>query len=214
MRWTAYFFLVIILAACNDSPTIPENFDYGKIENNVYKNEYFGFELPVPADWAVENKEQTQQIQEEGRKIIGEHNKELAERIKADNVRSAMLLSVFRYKDDSVVGKYNPSFGIAVENLGKSSRIKNGEDYLKQAKALMQQSGISYTFGTGFISQKLGNKEFTVMELTALYKGDFKVGQLYYATIEKGFAISVIASFGDDEQKDKLKEILANIRFK
>ncbi|HVT86429.1 MAG TPA: hypothetical protein VHD35_14595 [Chitinophagaceae bacterium] len=213
MKWLVPVALIFLAAACKDSNKIPENFDYGKVENGIYKNNFFGFELPIPADWIVQNSEQIKQISEEGQKIMSEHNPELGEKIKASDVRSATLLSVFRYKDDSVVGQYNPSFGIAVENLGSNSLIKTPEAYLNQVKTLMQGSGIPYKFLTGFVPLKIGNKDFTVMELTAVYKGNAVVGQMYYCTIDKGFAISVVTSFGTDEQREQLRHIISDLRF-
>lgn len=213
MRQWLFCLLAVILFSCNDSNKIPENFDYGKVESNVYENNFFGLELPIPSDWNVQSKEQMQQIGEEGRKIIGEHNKELAEKIKASEVTSATLLSVFKYRDDTVTGQFNPSFGIIVENLGRSG-VGTAKGYLEQAKALMERSGITYHFAPEFTTQRLGNKDFTLMELTARYKGDIDVDQLYYCCVEKKFAISLIASFGNDEQKAELLKILSNIHFK
>src|ERR1041385_3488753 len=103
MRQWLFFLLAIILLGCNNSNNIPENFDYGKVENGAYKNNFFDLELPIPAGWNVQSKEQNDKIGEEGRKIIGEHNKELSEKIKADEVNSATLLAVFKYRDDTVV---------------------------------------------------------------------------------------------------------------
>ncbi|HWC54246.1 MAG TPA: hypothetical protein VG676_11730 [Chitinophagaceae bacterium] len=213
MRWLASVVLVFLISACKDSAGIPENFDYGKVENGVYKNDFFGFELPIPADWVVQDSDQMKKISEEGQKIISEHNEELGKKIKASEVRSAMLLSVFRYKDDSVIGQFNPSFGIAVENLGTFSSIKTPEDYLQQAKSLMIKSGIDYKFPTGFVPVKIGGKNFTVMELTAIYKGNVEVGQMYFCILDKGFAISIVISFGTDEQREQLRHIIGNIRF-
>lgn len=213
MKWLASVIFIFLASSCKDSGRMPENFDYGKVENSVYKNNFFGFELPIPADWVVQDTEQMKKISEEGQKIISEHNEELGEKIKASEVRSAMLLSVFRYKDDSVVGQFNPSFGIAVENLGPFSSIKTPEDYLQQAKSLMLKSGIDYKFPTGFVPVKIGNKNFTVMELTAIYKGNVEVGQMYYCILDKGFAVSIVISFGTDEQREQLRHIISNIRF-
>jgi len=214
MRWWLFFLLAIVLLSCNDSNKIPKNFDYGKIENGVYRNSFFDFELPIPADWNVQNREQMDQIGEEGRKIISEHNKELSEKIKASEISSATLFYVFKYRDDTITGQFNSSFGMVVENLGKFSRVRNGKDYLENAKALMERSGITYHFAPSFKTERLGNKDFTLMELTARYKGDIDVSQLYYCYVEKRFAVSQVASYGNDEQKTELLKILSNIHFK
>ena len=214
MRQWLFFLFAIILFSCNDSRKIPENFDYGKVENGIYKNNFFDFELPIPGNWNVQSKEQMDKINEEGRNIIGEHNKELSEQIKASEVNSATLLSVFKYRDDTITGQFNPSFGMVAENLGRFSGMNTGKDYLEKAKALMEKSGITYHFAPELTTEKLGNKDFTLMALTGRYKGDIDVNQLYYCCVEKRFAISLIVSYGDDEQKGELLKILSNIHFK
>ena len=214
MRQSLFFLFAIILVSCNNSNKIPENFDYGKVENGIYQNSFFDLELPIPANWNVESREQMDKIGEEGRKIIGEHNKQLSEKIKADEVNSATLLSVFKFKEDSVTGQYNPSFGMIAENLGRSSGIRTSKGYLEKVKSLMQQSGIPYHFAPDITTEKLGNKEFSLLSLTATYKSNIDVDQLYYCCIENGFALSVIASYGNDDQRKELINILSHIQFK
>jgi hypothetical protein len=206
-----FFFAVVLLgvAGCKQQP---KNFDYGKIENGVYANGYFDFEIPVPSNWAVQNKEQVQQLQKNGEELVSGNNKELGAKIKAADVRTAILLTVFKNKTDAVTDKFNSSFIILSENLG-GMPIKKGSDYLAHAKEIMQQSNMSYQFAPDYSTEKIGNKEFDRMDV-ALNGQPENVQQSYYSIIDRNFALSIIISYGDDEQKAELKNIINKIKFR
>lgn len=212
MRFIPWILLLALLSGCKQSPKVPENFDYGKIENGVYSNNYFDFEIPVPDKWVVQNQEQVKQLQKQGEDLIAGNNKELAAKVKAANVGTAILLTVFKNKTDSNINEFNSSFIILAENLGNSG-VKKAEDYLVHAKAIMQQSSISYQFSPDFFSERIGNKEFEGMN-TAMNSNGVTVQQVYYSMIDKNFAVSMIISFARDEQKRELKDIINKIKFK
>ncbi len=213
MRLVVYIFLLAVIYGCKESSKIPEKFDYGKIEDGKYTNEYFEFEIPIPDKWIVQSRDQVKQIQKEGEDSITKINKELAIKVKESDISSAILLTVFKYRTDTTVNEFNPSFTILVENLGDTSRIKTGVEYLAHAKAMMQESGISYNFPSGFYSETLGNKVFSGMDISMNLKGA-DAEQSYYSAIDKSFAISIIISFVGDKQKEELKNIINGIRFK
>jgi hypothetical protein len=206
------FFFAIVLLTVTGCKQQPKNFDYGKIENGVYANSYFDFEIPVPSNWAVQNKEQVQQLQKTGEDLVSGNNKELGAKIKAADVRTAMLLTVFKNKTDAVTNKFNSSFIILSENLG-GMPIKKGSDYLAHAKEIMQQSNMSYQFAPEYSTEKIGNREFDRMDVSLNGQAE-NVQQSYYSIIDKGFALSIIISYGDDQQKAELKNIISKIKFR
>jgi hypothetical protein len=206
------FFLAMLLLAIAACKQQPKNFDYGKIENGVYTNNYFNFEIPVPSNWAVQNKEQVKQLQKTGEELVSGNNKELGAKIKAADVRTAILLTVFKNNTDAVTDKFNSSFIILSENLG-GMPIKKGSDYLAHAKGIMQQSNMSYQFAPDYASEKVGNKEFDRMDVS-LNDQAGNVQQSYYSIINKDFALSIIISYADAEQKTELKDIINKIKFR
>jgi hypothetical protein len=209
---TSLLLLLTVLVSCKQSRKIPTDFDYGKTENNIYSNKYFDFELPVPPTWVIQNKEQVQQLQQEGRKMIAEKNKTLADEIKTSEVSTATLLVVFKNKMDSITGQFNHSFTVMAENLHGVTNIKTAEDYHKQAKKTMQKSNMQFRFPNEMYTIKLGNHEFNAMDVIVTTQG-IDVHQTYYVTIEKGFALAVIASYVTDEQKKEIADILNGFRF-
>jgi len=206
------FFCAVLLLSIAGCKQQPKDFDYGKIEKGVYTNNYFDFEIPVPANWAVQNKEQVQQLQKTGEEVISGSNKELGAKIRAADVRTAMLLTVFKNKTDAVTDKFNSSFIILSENLG-GMPIKKGSDYLAHSKEIMQQSSMPYQFAPNYASEKIGNREFDRMDVS-LGGQTGNVQQSYYSTINNNFALSIIISYGDNEQKAELKDIINKIKFK
>lgn len=206
------FFFAVFLLAITGCKQEPKNFDYGKIENGVYTNNYFDFEIPVPANWAVQNKDQVQQLQKTGEELVSGNDKELGAKIKAANVRTAILLTVFKNKTDAVTDKFNSSFIILSENLG-AIPVKKGSDYLAHAKEIMQQSNMSYQFAPDYSTEKIGNKQFDRMDVSLGGQGQ-NVQQSYYSMIDKNFALSIIISYGDDQQKAELKNIINKIKFR
>jgi hypothetical protein len=206
-----FFFAVVLLvvAGCKQQP---KNFDYGKIESGVYTNNYFDFEIPVPPNWAVQNKEQVQQLQKTGEELVSGNNKELGAKIKAADIKTAILLTVFKNKTDAVTEKFNSSFIILSENLG-GMPIKKGSEYLAHAKEIMQQSNMSYQFAPNYAREKIGNRDFDRMDVS-LGGQTPNVQQSYYSVIDRDFALSIIISYEDDEQKAELKNIINKIKFR
>jgi len=205
------FFLAVLLLAIAACKQQPKNFDYGKIENGVYTNNYFDFEIPVPPNWAVQNKEQVQELQKTGQELVSGDNKELGAKIKAADIRTAMLLTVFKNGTEVVTERFNSSFIILSENLG-GMPIRKGSDYLAHAKGIMQQSNMSYQFAPGYSTEKVGNREFDRMDVSL--PGQPDVQQSYYSVIDRDFALSIIISYADDEQKAELKNIINKIKFR
>ena len=209
MRLLFFTVVLSITGACKQHP---KSFDYGKIDNGVYTNNYFDFEIPVPRDWAVQNKEQVEQLQKTGEELVSEGNKELGAKIKAADVRTAILLTVFKNKTDSVTEKFNSSFIILSENLG-GMPIKKGSEYLSHSKEIMQQSNMSYQFAPSYATEKIGNRDFDRMDVS-LGGQSPNVHQSYYSLIDRDFALSVIISYEDEEQKAELKKIINKIKFR
>jgi hypothetical protein len=91
--------------------------------------------------------------------------------------------------------------------------IKKGSDYLAHAKEIMQQSNMSYQFAPDYSTEKIGNKEFDRMDVSLNGQTE-NVQQSYYSIIDKDFALSIIISYGDDQQKAELKNIITKIKFR
>lgn len=212
LGWLLLFILFAGIAFCQQPAKLPDNFDYGKVESNVYKNQYFGFELPVSATWYIRTKEEMEEGKLRGQKMIEEGNKELAPVIKASEVRNASLLGIFRYRPDTVTGQFNYSLAIAAENLRNIPAISSGAIYLENVQKLMKQSNLSFKVISKGGVQEMGGKKFDLIKVDMTIQG-ITVHQIYYVAIIKEFATCVIISFVNEQQEKELAGILQGLRF-
>jgi len=209
MRIFILVLCLVAMMACRHSSKIPDDFDYGKIENGVYNNNYFQFKIPVPENWAIQTREQVYQLQNQNGETSPANSSELRSTIKAADVQATILLTVLKNKPENSLNEFNPSFIILAENLVGSTSMKTGQDYLDHAKAIMKQSNLDYQFAPDYYSEKIGNRKFDAMNITL-----DSVQRTYYSMINRNFALSLIISSRDDQQKQELKNVINKIRFR
>ncbi len=214
MRILLAFALLIGLTQCKNDRKIPENFDYGKVTNGVYQNAYFNFEMPVPNGWSVQNKQQVDQLKEMGRDMIGEKNKELAEQVKAGEVRTAYLFTAFERPIDSATGEFNPSIMIMAENIAGANHVKDGSDYLRETKKAIERSNMGQEIDPTIHNVKVDGKPFGILETITPAGEGLKVHQEYYAHVQKGFAMTMILTYLTEAQGEQLKKIVNTINFR
>ena len=97
---TIYIIIFTLLTACNKNGGKPAGFDYGRVENNMYKNDFFRTSMQLPAGWTVMDDQQKQEMTQMGYEMAAGNNKNIQNVIDAGKVNSATLLSVF---EDNIV---------------------------------------------------------------------------------------------------------------
>jgi hypothetical protein len=210
MRSVTPFLFICLIVSCRQTPKAPKTFDYGKIENGTYSNTYFDFTMPIPETWEVQNEEQLKASRERGEQYIASKNERLASQLK--DIDYAALLSVFKYRKDTITGTFNPSFMFVTENISRAPGINSPIKYFEQSQRMMRQSGVGYNIKPGFDRMNLGGKEFVRMQTTLTVNG-IEVNQAYYCTLIKDFALVLIISYVDEEQHEELREAVNKVRF-
>ena len=208
------FILILLIALITSCKTNekPEGFDYGKVENNIYTNSFFDFKVTLPPQWVVQSQEQTEHLVEKGTDFIVGDNDNLKAVIKASEINSAYLLTVFQYEVASAVD-YNPSIMLVAENLKLAPGIKTGSDYLFHTRKLLKQTQMQYNNIDGdFEKVMIDNQEFYKMNLDINHMG-LNIKQSYYSTILNGFSVNAVISFVTEAQKDELDKIVYSIKF-
>jgi hypothetical protein len=206
------FFLTVFMNSCN-SQDKPKDFDYGRVENSKYVNSFFDFEITLPKDWIVQTKEQMEDLTKKGKAVVAGDDSKMKAVLKASEINSANLLSVFQFERGSAV-EYNPSFTIVAENVRNSPGIKTGNEYLFQAKRLLEQSQLKYDYiDKEFSKEVINGTDFYKMNAEIKYMG-LDIKQVYYVTIQKGFGFVVITSFINDQQKQDLLKSINSMKFK
>ncbi|MBR9922353.1 MAG: hypothetical protein GYB31_16065 [Bacteroidetes bacterium] len=207
------YLLPLFLISCN-SPGLPENFDYGATENGQYQNDYFGFSIDVPEEWHIPEQEVIDQLTESGTDLIAGENEDLKKIMKASEINSATLLTVFQEEIGTVM-EFNPSYMIVVENIRAFPAIQTAEDYqIATRENLEKAAGVDYQFPTATKETRtIGGKEIRIMDTFMEYAGS-EIHQVYYTWIDNGFALNCIISYTSADQKLALEEVLQSLKFK
>jgi len=203
-------FLAVVLVSCKGGK--PENFDYGKVVDHTYSNEYFGMSIDLPVEWYVQTQAELEDMAKAGAELLGDDMVTKA-KLKASEVNTANLLSVFEFDPKTNVGNFNSNLIIIAENIAMAVGVNSGEDYLKATKKILQQTQLNYSFGDDSTGTKtFGGQEFAYMEAVLNHQG-VEVKQRYYSTVSNDFSFNVIISYMDEEQKESLIDILESIDF-
>lgn len=204
----SYFLLV---TSCKQFTGIPDDFDYGEVENNIYSNKYFGFNFPVKNGWEALEKDYMDSVRSEGVKEMTDGNTELEKTFEASQIKTANLISIIKIETD-VFQPYSANLSLVAENLKLAIQIKDGKSYLETAKEFMLGSGIDIKFIGPITDYEIAGKKFSTMEIVNNYAG-MEVHQDFYAIIINGFGLSFIGSWINEDQREAIRNQLAQISF-
>ena len=205
------FFLAITIAACNNKPIDEiEGFDYGTVKDNEYTNKFFDIKVSIPAGWKVQSQEENKALMADGADLVAGDNATVKKAMKAAEVNSANLLTVFQYATEAAPG-YNPNFLMVAENLKNALTIKTAKDYLDQTKTLMRTSQLPIkSINEKYENITVNGIDFTTMDIVMEVEGT-EVYQKYICTIKDGFALGFIYSYVDQQQKTMLDKVVQSI---
>jgi len=199
----------LFLAGCPKKAS--DEIDFGTFTNATYQNKYFGLSVEIPPDWSIQDDEAQKQLIQTGSDILAGDDKNSKAIIEASCLQTVYLFTVFEHPVGSPVS-YNPCIATVAEKIRNMPGIQRGRDYLYHARGFLEQSRLEATFSEEIPSEILGGVSFDVMSVEMSIKG-MSVRQKYYATVMKGYALSFIISYGNDEQMSLLANILKTVHF-
>jgi len=209
MKKIVYLIVLIVLStSCKEEKNLPTDFDYGVVENGVYKNNYFGVSIPFNPDWDVQSQKQMSDLTKSGTDLLTGDNDEFQKVVDASLVNVAELFMIFKHELGSTT-EFNPSFIMNAENLKQFPNVKDAEGYLVSAKDLLLQSNMQINFRSDEYEVEIGNEKFICMEIENASYGIF---QDYFVTLKRGFAIAFIVTYVNEEDKKELYSIIENIK--
>jgi len=185
--------------------------DLGTLNNSVYQNRYFGFQVTVPSAWSIQDREQREHLGEVGRKTLAGDDRNMTAALKASEQQSINLLTAFQHPVGTPV-PFNPNLICVAEQVRHMPGIQRGKDYQFHARKIIEAGQVKCSFGE-ISTEELGGKSFDVMPVS-LTMGSAKVHQKIYATIMKGYALCFIVSFSGQEEESALQKILTSVSFK
>jgi hypothetical protein len=204
---------VLLLAGCGkEAPKTANEIDFGSIQNSVYRNDYFGLTLAIPAKWSVQDQKTLKKLSETGAKMVAGDDKNMKAVMSASALRTVNLVAVFQHPLGTPI-PYNPSIACVAERVSDAPGIKQGKDYHFHTKQIMQSSQTKFAFPKDMTTEKLGGIDFDVMHATVTV-GATTIQQKYYSAIMKGYALNFIASFTNAEEEAALQKVLEGVSFK
>lgn len=205
--------IVLVFGCKEEKKNMPTNFDFGKIEGTVYSNDFFKFKISSNPDWYVLSQEQLDNVIEDGVDYIADNSGDTTfkREVEASKVNLANLFGVYQ-SELGTTYDFNPSLAMNAENLKDFPEIVTIEDYLVQAKIMMQQTGMTLRFMEEDKRVKLGSQEFIGI---ILENNTFEqpIKQEFYSTLINNFALNIIVSYVEEEDKEELQKMLSTIKF-
>ncbi|WP_058486461.1 hypothetical protein [Defluviitalea phaphyphila] len=201
-------FLMSIFSGCTKNK---KELILGTFENNKYSNDYFGFTMELPEDWHIATDEEKKALFNVGKEMLVENNEDLVENTDSSSEGIFHLVWTYKYPLNSVED-FNPNFLCTAENVGLiDSIIIDEKDYIESVKTVLEETGVGYKCGD-ISTEKIGNKDFYVMEVSLDYQG-ITIYQKYYLKIVDKYVLSYLLSYSSEDEKNELTDILNTISF-
>jgi hypothetical protein len=188
-----------------------DEIDFGTVQDSVYRSEYFGLTVTMPADWSLQDQETLKALSETGGRVLAGDDKNLAAMIKASELKSVHLFAAFKHPVGSPV-LFNPSISCVAERVAHLPGIDEGADYLYHTRRLLQAGQMEYIFPSEISEASLGGFGFGLLS-SELSMAGTTIRQDFYSRVMKGYALSIIVSYTTDEEYSTLRNVLDSVSF-
>ncbi len=190
-----------------------EMLDLGKKEGDIYKNNYFGLSFKLPKDWKVASEEELKQVLNTGKKIAADDNESKQDELDSAESKSAYLIMVSKTEMTGQTYKTG-NFMVTADKLSSLQGITNVNQYLEQVKAGMMsiKDQMPYNLDKPIYLEKIGDKEFAVLE-TSIYSEGIKLTQKYYAYVIKDYVLVFIATSTNEDYAKVIQDMLDSVKF-
>ena len=177
--------------------------DSGRVANDLYTSDYFGFTLALPAGWQVDDREALKKSVDDSYKKLygGSAQSQPAQQAEQDaEARAFMLLSA---EGRVAMEKVPSQIQIAAEQLPEESDVATGKDYLDAVGAQPALGGLDLKPLHPPAEVKLGGQPFWRQDFSASSTINGKTVNISYAeyvSIQKGYAL--VLTFWTDTPED------------
>lgn len=204
-----YLAALFIVLGCNRNAEV----DIGELKDNQYENTFFGMTIPLPPDWSAQDDETRKKVMMQGASLIAGDDKNLAALLKTGQLNTINMFHFTRYPLGTP-SDFNQNVSCLAENIKLySGGVKNGKDYFFHLKKMLNQGKLSLKIGDNDSAASIGGRSFDILDVD-IDIGNRTVGQRYFCSIMKDYAVVFIISFGNPDQKAELLKVLETVRFK
>jgi len=207
---------IVMLTACFIFPSAcqekaSEEVDRGAFAGPLYRNNYFGMTITIPADWSIQDSKSMQTLKNLGKQVIDKDDKNLKAVMEASELQTVSLFAVFQHPLGSPV-PFNPNLMGLAERVRHMPGIKRGKDYHFHTRKLLESSQMSVRFPEEIYTETFGGIEFDVLYSETSF-GTTLVKQKQYGAVMKGYILLLVTTFANQDQEATLDEILKTLTF-
>lgn len=203
--------LVLLIVSCSNDQNRPLAPDYAIETGDIWRVEYFGFNVTKPGDWYAMDSALASEVLFAAGNMATHGNNALQGAAKESEKNTQPLFVFFQFPYGKPV-ESNPSVLGISESLRLTPGIESGADVLKSAKMIMTQTNIAYTFEDEIETVQIDGAPFDRMDVTISALGQ-SAKQSYYARVIDGYAVTFIQSWLTPEEKALTDEVISSIRF-
>ncbi|MEL6136496.1 MAG: hypothetical protein AAFR42_03670 [Cyanobacteria bacterium J06628_6] len=183
----------------------------GEVKAGTYSNEYFGFSMDFPTEWAVASDETAEELQDMGSDIVAGDDEALKASIEAAEQNTYQLLMVSEQPVGAPVATFNPNIVVMAEKVSHLPGIASGAEYLANVSNLLTSTDLPYEAAGEPYEVEIGGRTFHRADFSLSAAG-MEINQSYLALVDNGYALGFILS-GTDESMGQLEEITDSLTF-
>jgi hypothetical protein len=203
MRTFLISFFLLITAVCCAPKDPNKQIDVGKVSENVYTNDEIGWQITLPDDWDVMEKDKLEAQQKKGMEMVEQTLDTTVDYSTVNHLISFqkdqfnIFLSTSDRYDEEIDGSW-----------AESRRIVRDVIYNTFA-----DQGIKAD--TSSTSEVINELEFDVFK-TTIYspKGDVILNQDIYSRLIRGHLFSVVINYNNEADKQTMMDAWRNSRFR
>lgn len=191
------------LASCREvNPNA--NIDEGKVEGNVYTSQEISWTVEIPKGWTVINKEQVQETNKKGRKVL--------EETMGGEVDVSGLKNLISFQKNQFNNLHSTSQPFELEFAGEWE--EKNVDLKDMIYATYENQGIKVD-STAITIETIDEVDFQTYGFT-IYSPEGKIilKQILYSKLINGFDFGVNINYNNDKDRNELLKVFRNSKFK
>ena len=206
MIWAMVFATLPVLGQA-PAPKMAESADefFGVVRENTYRNEFFGFSLPIPPTFSVLDHRQSAVYANAGVDMLKDENSTRNKALDYSAAKQATLLGVL----EKPIG--------SLENSILEIAVTKQQSGVTANMALAASMSLMTSTGKLKLKQSVPNPVFGQLRFAgAVVTGEYntvKIDQEMYVVMRKGYSVHIALTYSTDEGRKRLIGILEKIQF-
>ena len=198
-----------MLAACAPSASVKP--DYGSVSGSVYRNQFFGFSIPIPGGFRAQDGEAVARELEAKRLELAASNPKLAAAVAESRKNTTVLLSLSPSMADPAE-ENQAILMIGAERLPAGHEVEDAKAYLEKTKDVLRGSGVAIADQAAARAETIGGVPFTAQEISVRTAAGPTLQSLRVALM-RGYAFFISITYMSEKALAKSGEILKAAKF-